>query len=44
MLAKAHHRGFAHMGAVGQFGHGQVGKSARVGQCQFAHALFGGCQ
>ncbi len=28
------------VGAVGQFGHRQVGKGARVGQHQFAHALF----
>ena len=38
--AKAHHGGLAHMRAVGQLGHGQVGKSARIGQHQLAHALL----
>jgi hypothetical protein len=32
------------MGAVGQLAHRQVGKGARVGQHQLAHALFGGGQ
>jgi hypothetical protein len=40
--AKAHHGGFAHMGAVGQLGDRQVGECARVGQHQLAHALLGG--
>ena len=42
--AKAHHGGFADLGALGQFAHGQAGKRAGVGQHQPAHALLGGGQ
>ena len=33
--------GFADMGALGQFAHGQTGKGAWVLQHQFPHALLG---
>ncbi len=39
--AKADHRGLAHLRALGQFAHRQVGKAARIGQHQFGHALLG---
>jgi hypothetical protein len=39
--AKTHHGGLAHMRAVGQLAHRQVGERARVGQHQLGHALFG---
>ena len=38
--AKTHHGGLADVRAVGQFGHRQLGKSARIAQAQLAHALF----